>query len=299
MAAPLPPVWLNESLAGLPDLKSVYVSKPGLALAVGSLGVMVQWQAGTGWTVVKNQTSGPPYMSISGSAPNKMWIASGEGYVYAYDGVLPPDPRKPCGTVCTAGLTAVWTSPQGSPWVVGLGNVASRIPDGQSAWGQLMVPSSIGQNLFAVWGTSATDVWLGSGDGSAGSNIYHYTGASFQSYPVPGSLSVNGIWGQRAADVWAVGDAGLILHWTGGNVWQQVTVSDAAGLNLYSVAGNNAGEVWAVGDNGLILYYVAGKWQRSESKVLNTLYGVAVSPLDSVPIVVGTKGTILRFASPG
>ena len=36
--------------------------------------------------------------------------------------------------------------------------------------------------------------------------------------PLPTGYALNGVWGSRASDVWAVGDAGTIVHWNGA-VW--------------------------------------------------------------------------------
>jgi len=290
------PVWINESITSLPDLKSIYLLKAGVAIAVGDQAALVEWKSASGWTVLNNKPGGTLYMAISGNSSSNMWIAGADGAAYSYSGGIAPTVRYPCGTVCPGGLTASWTSPLGNPWVVGLNNGAYRIPEGSQNWAPLAVPSSFGQNLLSIWGTSVADVWIGAGDGSGGSGIFHFDGASFKGYAVPDNLPVAGIWGRSPVDVWAVGDAGLVMHWTG--AWEQMALGLAGGLNLNAVAGNNAGEVWAVGDGGIILYYDGRKWQRSASPVQYNLYGVTVNPLDSSPLVVGAKGTALRFAIP-
>jgi photosystem II stability/assembly factor-like uncharacterized protein len=60
-----------------------------------------------------------------------------------------------------------------------------------------------------------------------------------------------------ATDGWAVGDAGTILHYTGG---QWMPVSSPTGEDLYNVTMESATESWAVGDYGTIVHYANGVW---------------------------------------
>ena len=87
------------------------------------------------------------------------------------------------------------------------------------------------------------------------------------------------------------------MHWTG-NSWQQVSVDSVGTLSVNAITGNNAGEMWAVGENGLMVHHNGTSWQKLPTVVVDTLYGVTVSPLDSYPIAVGSKGTILRYGTP-
>lgn len=66
-----------------------------------------------------------------------------------------------------------------------------------------------------------------------------------------------GLWGSGPEDVFAVGDAGLVLHWDG-RCW----TSEPSGtrLPLHAVCGSAAGTVFAVGWMGIICERRAGRW---------------------------------------
>lgn len=62
--------------------------------------------------------------------------------------------------------------------------------------------------------------------------------------------TLNGIWGQNASTIWAVGNAGTILKWDG-TAW---TAQTGVPANTYlSVWGADANNVWAAGTNGMIV----------------------------------------------
>jgi hypothetical protein len=55
---------------------------------------------------------------------------------------------------------------------------------------------------------------------------------------------LNGVWGSGAEDVWAVGDAGTILHWNG-HAWAALSGGTTEALS--AVWGSGPDDVWAVG----------------------------------------------------
>jgi hypothetical protein len=59
-----------------------------------------------------------------------------------------------------------------------------------------------------------------------------------------------GVWGKSAADVYAVGTGGIILHYDG-KAWSPMTSGTTN--DLYSVWCNDASDVFAVGANGTTL----------------------------------------------
>ena len=181
-------------------------------------------------------------------------------------------------------------------------------------------------DIHAVWGSSASDVWM-VGDGGA---PLHWDGSTWTNWwgGVPNGLG--GISGTATNDVWAVGSAGTIVHWDG-NGWTRVasnTTSDlfavwantptsawavgsdgtivqlsgatwspvTSGVSsyLYGVWGSGPSDVWAVGDAGAILHYNGSGWTTSSSGVTNSLYGVWGSGPGSA-WAVGDTGTILQL----
>ena len=68
--------------------------------------------------------------------------------------------------------------------------------------------------------------------------------------PLPQGNTLRGLWVSGASDVWAVGQAGTILHWDG-SAWTSVPSGTTNGL--LGVWGSGASDVWAVGERGAIL----------------------------------------------
>jgi len=188
--------------------------------------------------------------------------------------------------------------------------------------------------LYASWGTSATDLFAVGGDSWCwdicfGSGIIlHYQGTSWETMPVPdGTESLLAVWGTSAHDVFAVGDAGTILHYDGadwikmlqasslGAVWGSSaedvfaagegilhydgqtwsTVSVPEGSPfLSSIWGSSSTDVFAVGLFGTILHYDGLAWKRMQAVSSENLLDVWGASSDDV-FVVGEGGTVLHY----
>jgi hypothetical protein len=96
----------------------------------------------------------------------------------------------------------------------------------------------------------------------------------------PNPNTLNGVAMASAAEGWAVGAEGTILHYFEGK-WE--TVSSPTSESLYSVATvSTSDEGWAVGASGTILHYSGGQWQMAASPTSNTHWDVmAVSLVNS------------------
>ena len=70
--------------------------------------------------------------------------------------------------------------------------------------------STVGADLNAVWGSSATDVYA---VGSSGT-ILHFDGNAWQAIPSGTTATLYGVGGSSATDVYVTGD-GTILHYDG------------------------------------------------------------------------------------
>ena len=70
---------------------------------------------------------------------------------------------------------------------------------------------------------------------------------------VPTNEALNAVWGTSASDIWAVGDAGVVLHYDGAR-WSRVKVAGlgVARPDLYSVWSPAPGHVW-IGGQGVVL----------------------------------------------
>src|SRR2546427_7409028 len=91
------------------------------------------------------------------------------------------------------------------------------------------------------------------------------------SNPLPQGNPLRSVWGSASTDVWAVGDAGTILHWDG-SAWSGFP--SGTGNILYSVWGSASTDVWAVGDAGTILHWDGSAWSTVSTGTTHVLRGV-------------------------
>src|SRR6185503_8651357 len=124
--------------------------------------------------------------------------------------------------------------------------------------------------------------------GDAGT-IVHGTGVPLTWAPEASGVTadLSAAWA-NAADAWAVGAGGLVLHATAGGVWSVESSSTSA--DLFGVFG--AGDlVWAVGAGGTILIRLGGTWTIERQGGANLR---AVWAADGEAWAVGDGGTILH-----
>ena len=141
-------------------------------------------------------------------------------------------------------LDAIWGDGDALYAVGGVGTVLHSSDRGQ-AWQLTYLDHDL--ELVAVWGSSATDIYVGGKRGAAGLQgvLLHSTdrGASWQRRDT--AEQVTGIWGRGADDVYLVGSGGLIEHSTDrGATWQAQPSSTTD--NLLAIAGDGVALV-AVG----------------------------------------------------
>jgi hypothetical protein len=103
-------------------------------------------------------------------------------------------------------------------------------------------------------------------------------------------------------DVWAVGKAGVVIHWDGLDwiLGVSPTTDDLFGLDMFSASAGIA-----VGENGRIISWNGTVWSNATSPTAQTLNDVALTAA-AAGFAVGENGTIIRdvagtwstFASP-
>ena len=147
-------------------------------------------------------------------------------------------------------------------------------------------PLPTGNNVRAIWGSEADDVWA-VGDGGT---ILHWDGSAWMRVSSGTTIGLSGVWGSGANDVWALGGGGTILNWDGG-AW--IPVSSGTTNALSGVWGSGADDVWAVGGGGTILHWDGSAWIRVSSGTASGLGAVWGSGASDV-WAVGNGGTILE-----
>lgn len=155
-------------------------------------------------------------------------------------------------------LRDVWSAGDGVVWAVGFVQHSNQVPTGTvfrwdgSAW---TVVFETDKELLAIWGSGATDIWVGGAGG-----LFHGKGASSDAlgWTKVRSEPISSIWGSSATDVWAVGFswmytlayAGTVLHFAGADEWEVDPLTSRAAA-YQKVWGTSANDMWlaAVEDN--------------------------------------------------
>ena len=163
-------------------------------------------------------------------------------------------------------LRSVWSDGQGSAWAVTeQGNILRW--DG-TAWVQ---SHAAGVPLYAVWGSSPTDLWAGggaptTGDQASPGTLLHGTGPSPSTIAweaVAAPAAVRSIWGTSATDVWAIAsvperfrtdDPSFVLHYSGpagagdaGSEWKVDPVSNEFPSYFQKAWGTSKDDIWVTG----------------------------------------------------
>lgn len=114
------------------------------------------------------------------------------------------------------------------------------------------------------------------------------------SNPLPQGNPIRGTFALGPTDVWAVGDAGTVLHYNG-TAWSLVSSGVAA--DLYAVWASGASDVFAVGEKGTVIHWngTAFSAQTSGLGTATALRGVWGTGSGNV-FAVGDGGNIIRYA---
>ena len=195
-------------------------------------------------------------------------------------------------------------------------DLADGVAPGDVAVAGLLQPRPLrfDEDLRAVWGSSAADVWIVGAKG----RILHWNGKTVAPRDSGTTKNLNGVWGRGPSDVYIAGD-GVILRWDGQQItditpkspinavyrtvhaplngsalivagdkgvvvrrtpdgqWkEEVTGSN---LDIQSIAAVDSGLLWAVGPQGQALKLSGGSWSTTAMPKANkTLRAVTAAP---------------------
>lgn len=144
----------------------------------------------------------------------------------------------------------------------------------------------------AVWMANATEGWAVSTGGGVSQTVDG--GDTWTEVPSGVTVTLRGVWGSAANDVWAVGDGGTVIRWNGTS-WATVVVTGVT-ENLQAIHGAAAGSIWAVGLNATIIRWDGTAWavQDAPNGVTDDLYGVWAAG-NGTAMAVGERGRGLRY----
>ncbi|MCA9671171.1 MAG: hypothetical protein KC503_36485, partial [Myxococcales bacterium] len=149
-------------------------------------------------------------------------------------------------------FTDAWAADASTAYVV-LGGLAAGVwKHDASGFNQVVMPT---ETLTAIWGSSASDVWVTARDGK----MLHYDGSSWETKSVgQAGTDYRAIWGSGASDIWALTRTSA-MHYDGSQ-WTQSAL--AADQSLNAIWGSAADDIWAVGDASTIMHYDGSAWTK-------------------------------------
>lgn len=108
--------------------------------------------------------------------------------------------------------------------------------------------------------------------------------------PMPQGNDLKGLAMAGPGDLWAVGEAGTILHLENG-AW--VGYPSGTDQDIHAAWAAGPGDVWVVGDGGTVLRYSGSGFTRIESRTTTSLRGIWGAGGEIY--AVGEGGTVLRW----
>ena len=247
--------WRAESSGTDKDLYAVWGTAPDNVLAVGGtqgfntgayFGVILHYD-GTTWAL----QSSPSLVLIRlwGSSPTDVYAVDVRGLLLHYDGAnWTEQPNRPRGTTA-----AFWSLSASDIYAVGPPDSAWHF-DGNGWTGQALnwlnsPPSDWvhGAYLYGVWASAADNVFaVGTTNtcfpGSCGRAVLARSCGGPWTAEVVQEPGLSAIWGSSAADIYAVGDSGVILR-REGHGWMRQQAVTMKGL----------GDVWGTPDGALFV----------------------------------------------
>lgn len=225
------------------DFVSVTGCSPTQVLLAGryfpSDGRVWSWKNGS-WSAPQVTDA---WLDLDCAGPGSAWAAGEFGTAASWTGADLTEESTPSG----ADLFAVRAFADAGVWAAGAyGTLLHRT----SGWRDVRQLGSFDDEptLNDLGGNTPDLVWA---VGNFGTILRVRNEAQVQALDAGTQAHLFGVWAAGPEDVWAVGEAGLILHWDG-QTWSTAHVE---GTHLYAVHGSGPEDIWAVGDQGVVLHY--------------------------------------------
>jgi hypothetical protein len=201
-----------------------------------------------GWCWQNPDPYGSGLNAISATSPTDVWAAGGL-YLFHNDGVRW---SKSFGGNPNQYYYSVWALSQTSAWAGGNGDYLLRWNGTQwTPFSPTGLPKPPGNqvDMSVLWGTSDSDMWVGSNVGLA-----HWTGLGWTHHLVGSVKEIHAIAGTAANDVWATallqGNLPAILHYDGTSWGIVADGSDALNIQtVWGVSARTANDVWFGGNS--------------------------------------------------
>lgn len=191
-------------------------------------------------------------------------------------------------------LTGSFMTVPRTVWASGLRNVLTAGDQGFAArhdgqgW-NIVHPASDSFAWLDSWGTATTAFFVGENG-----HVAKYAASVFVEGASPTGEALRSVCGFSVGDVWAVGDAGTIVHYDGTS-WSLVESGTTS--PLYAIAGFQGGAI-ALGDHGTVLVFDGTNWSLvldGRAVVYHDMIGFSTNDVFAVGRQGGSNGFIRHF----
>ena len=265
------------------SLRGVWGNAANNYWAVGEGGTILHYD-GTSW---QPQTSGTlnKLYSVWGSSSTDIWAVGELGTVLHYDGAA----WTLTGAPTTGTLARVFGSSPDNVWIVGSTAIPNSVVLKKIAgttFSSVTVPGAGSVNLYDVWTSGPTDVWVAGAYNSANMSktVFHLDASGNWTGSTPmdafGPSTVYALSGSSATDVWAATEYDGLYQ-----LGQTITKQEATG----NLASNNY-SIWSSGPGSVIFGTADGNlFHRGLNR--NNAYAAAPVATAAVPTVVAISGS--------
>lgn len=262
-------------------LRGVHSADGATFWAVGDNGTVIRGQ-GDAWSLVAVPTS-QNLRAVVALAPTDAYAVGDGGVVLHFNGALwSPVTALPASLV-GRGFRGVSAFGAGQVLVTGAQG-AMMYGSADAGFKVIQGFDDLGE-ISAAWSLGALSVAVGEN-----SSIFRDSGTGWQADNVPTTQHLRAVWGSAPDDIWAVGLAGVIVHWDGA-AWTKV--ASPVGVALEAVWGTARNDAYAAGQNGVIIRYDGAVWTIAAAQTAEHLRGVFGWPGGDV-WAVGGGGVIMR-----
>jgi hypothetical protein len=209
--------WDGNALTGAGSfgagvLLDLWVSSAGDTWAVGKTVVngatqpLVLHREGGGWTREKVPYVDYHFVSVSGDESGVLWAVARDGFANVVLRRVAGEWVIDDGTGPRMLIERIHVDGNGDVWAVGRPNqyeVSVWRRSKKSGWSEVLKPD--GYALAGVCGTGK-DVWV------AGSDVWHWNGAAWESDVPTGAKLLAQCWSNASGDVTMVGEGGTIVR---------------------------------------------------------------------------------------
>ena len=268
--------WSRQSAPTTATLNAVWGASADDAFAAGVNGTMLRFNSGT-WTAMSFPSTSSVY-GLWGSSSTNVFAVTAAGEVVRWNGSV-------WNVVATAGsaLWAVHGSSANDIFVTGENGVALHFNG--SSWNS--VTASTTGTLAGVWSSGSGALTVGVSASGSGSIAFSFGSGAWSQTSTGSSRALTSVWGPNAADLYATGEQGTLLHFNGTS-WA-VMNSGTTDL-LWSVTGapSGLGGTFAVGYNSTVVAGSNGSsFIASMARTARTASAVSLNPAAGARLVRG------------